>query len=89
MEVAYYLRNKIHEYMLNKLDLPNNILIRIRVYTNMKGLASTYYHSKILDNITDLDIFVRGFNMGYPMGDFVDTSNRKEYADSKLKGNVL
>lgn len=54
----------------------------------MKGLASTYYHSKILDSTADLDAFVRGFNMGHPMGDFVDAGDGKECADSKLKGKL-
>jgi hypothetical protein len=54
----------------------------------MKGLALTYYHSKILDSIADLDVFVRGFNMGHPIGDFVDAGDGKECADSKLKGKL-
>ncbi len=79
----------MYEYVSNELDLPNNILIRVRVYANTKGLASIYYHSNILDSTVDLDAFVRGFNMGHPMSDFVDAGDGKECADSKLKGNVL
>jgi len=85
MEAACHLRSKVYEYMSNELDLPNNIQIRVRIYANMKGLASTYCHSKILDSTADLDAFVRGFNMGHPMGDFVDAGDGKECADSKLK----
>jgi len=88
MEAAHNLRSKVCEYVSNELDLPNNIKIKVRIYANMKGLASTYYHSKILDNIADLDAFVRGFNIGHPMSDFVDAGDGKECADSKLKGKL-
>jgi hypothetical protein len=33
-------------------------------------------------------MFVRGFNMGHPMCDFIDAGDGKEGADSKLKGNI-
>ena len=88
MEAARHLRSKACEYVSNELDLPSHIQIRVRVYANIKGLASTYCHNKILDSTADLDAFVRGFNMGHPMGDFVDAGDGKECADSKLKGNV-
>lgn len=76
------------EYVLKELELLSHILIRVRIYANIKGLALVYYYNKILDSADDLYIFVRGFNMGYPMCDFIDAGNRKECADSKLKGNV-
>ena len=88
MDAARYLRSKVCEFVSNELDLPNNIRIRVLIYANMKGLASTYSHNKILNSKADLDAFVRGFNMGHPMGDFVDAGDGKECADSKLKGNL-
>lgn len=89
MEAARHLRSKVCEYVSNELDLPNNIQIRVRVYANLKGLASTYYHSKILNTTAAFDAFVRGFNMGHPMGDFVDAGDGKECADFKLKGKSM
>lgn len=74
------------EYISNELDLPSHIQIRVRVYANIKGLASTYCHHKILQGAAEFDAFVRGFNMGHHMGDFVDAGDGKECADSKLKG---
>lgn len=88
MEAARHLRSKVCEHVSNELDLPDNIQIRVHIYANIKGLASTYYHSKILDSTADLDAFVRGFNMGHPMGDFVDAGDGKECADSRLKSNL-
>lgn len=88
MEAALLLRNRVSEYLSIELGLPSKTEIRVRVYANIKGLASTYCHHKILDRNLDLDLFVRGFNMGHPMCDFVDAGDGKECADSKLKGNV-
>lgn len=85
-EAVRRLRTKVCEYVSKELKLPSNIPICIRVYANVKGLASVYCYNKILDSADDLDMFVRGFNMGYPMGDFVDAGDGKECADSKLKG---
>lgn len=76
------------EYISNKLDLPSHIQIRVRVYANIKGLVSTYCHNKILDSTASFDAFVRGFNMGHPTSEFVDAGDRKECADSKLKGDI-
>jgi hypothetical protein len=86
MEAARHLRSKLYENVSNELDLPNNIQMRVCIYANMKGLALTYYYSNILDNTANLNAFIRGFNMGHPMGDFVDAGDGKECADSKLKG---
>lgn len=88
MEAACHLKSKACEYVSNELDLASHIQIRVRVYANTKGLASAYCYNKILGSADDLQMFVRGFNMGYPMCDFVDAGDGKECADSKLKGNV-
>jgi hypothetical protein len=88
MEAARHLRSKVCDYVSNELDLPSHIQIRVRVYANTKDLASTYCYNKILGSAVDLQMFVRGFNMGYPMCDFVDAGDGRECADSKLKGNV-
>ena len=88
VEAAYHLRSKVSEYVSTDLDLPSHVQIRVRIYANTKGLASVYCYNRILENIDDFSMFVRGFNMGHPMCDFVDAGDGKECADSKLKGNV-
>ncbi|TGO23095.1 hypothetical protein BPAE_0144g00150 [Botrytis paeoniae] len=85
LETLHRLRTKVCEYLSTELELPSQISIRIRVYANKKGLASAYSHNKIIGNTDDFDMFVRGFNMGHPMCDFVDAGDGKECADSKLK----
>jgi len=88
IEAVRRLRTKICDYVSTELDLSSHIPIRIRIYANTKGLASAYCYNKILDGVDDLVMFICGFNMGYPMCDFIDAGDGKECADSKLKGNV-
>lgn len=88
MEAARHLRSKVCEYVTKELDLPSHIQIRVRIYANTRGLALVYCCNKILDSMDDLAVFIRGFNMGHPMCDFVDAGDGKECADSKLKGDA-
>ena len=66
--------------------LAHHIQVVIRVYANMKGLAKTYKDAEILPQLASLDEFVRGFNMGDPMCDYIDAGNGKECSDEKIKG---
>ncbi|RAL65966.1 hypothetical protein DID88_005627 [Monilinia fructigena] len=84
-EAIRLLKSKVCEYVSKELELPSQIAIRVRIFANTKGLASVYCCSKILDSADDLHMFVRGFNMGYSMCDFVDAGDGKECADAKLK----
>ena len=60
--------------------------IVIRVYANLKGLARTYKDMDILSEPGQLEEFVRGFNMGDAMCDYVDAGTGKECSDEKVKG---
>ncbi|KAH6679186.1 C-x8-C-x5-C-x3-H type zinc finger protein-like protein [Halenospora varia] len=82
---VHHLRSTVCEYVLTELQLPGHTKICVRIYENTKGLASAYCYNKILDSTADLDVFVRGFNMGYPMCDFVGAGDGRECADSELK----
>jgi len=57
----------------------------IRVYANVKGLVKTYKEMEVLSEPT-FDEFVRGFNMGDAMCDYIDAGNGKECSDEKVKG---
>ncbi|ESZ96593.1 hypothetical protein SBOR_3015 [Sclerotinia borealis F-4128] len=85
LEAVHRLRTQASEYISKELGLPSQTSIRVRIYVNKKGLASAYCYNGILDSADDLDMFVRGFNMGHTMCDFVDAGDGKECADSKLK----
>lgn len=87
-EALHHLQSTVCECVSTELKLPANIQVRVRVYANLKGLASTYCSNKILDGADKFYTFVRGFNMGHPMCDFVDAGDGKECADSKLKGTL-
>lgn len=54
----------------------------------MKDLASTYYHNKILNSTTNLDAFVRDFNIRHSISDFVNVNDEKECANFKLKDKL-
>jgi len=88
MAAVRRLRSNICDYVSTEFGLPSHIPIRVRIYANTKGLASAYCYNQILDGADDLVMFIRGFNMGNPMCDFVDAGDGKECADAKLKGNV-
>ena len=60
-----------------------HLQVAIRVYANVKGLAKTYEDMEILSS---LDEFIRGFNMGDVMCDYIDAGNGKECSDEKVKG---
>ncbi|KAJ0370075.1 hypothetical protein COL26b_010178 [Colletotrichum chrysophilum] len=66
-------------------DMPHHSQVMIRVYANLKGLAKVYHDTQILKNVETLNDFVRGFNRGSYLCDFVDAGNGKECADEKVK----
>ncbi|KAI8307608.1 hypothetical protein K4K61_003452 [Colletotrichum sp. SAR11_59] len=68
-------------------DMPHHSQVMIRVYANLKGLAKVYHDTQILKNVEILNDFVRGFNRGSSLCDFVDAGNGKECADEKVKEN--
>ncbi|KAI8158532.1 hypothetical protein K4K49_003020 [Colletotrichum sp. SAR 10_70] len=68
-------------------DMPHHSQVMIRVYANLKGLAKVYHDAQILNNVETLNDFVRGFNRGSYLCDFVDAGNGKECADEKVKEN--
>lgn len=67
-------------------SVPPHLQIIIRVYANLQGLSQSYQNSDLLSNGQTLEEFVRGFNMGDPLCDYVDAGNGKECADEKVKG---
>ncbi|KAK4077221.1 hypothetical protein Purlil1_12435 [Purpureocillium lilacinum] len=61
----------------------------VRVYANAKGLASAYDKANLPDESLSLNNFIRGFNMGNALCDYVDAGDGKECSDEKLKGKRL
>src|SRR5436190_9072003 len=86
-EASRLLMGHITEYVQNELpDLRHDLTVVVRVYANMKGLGKIYQDAKILDHAADLELFVRGFNVGHPMCDFIDAGSGKECSDEKIRG---
>ncbi|CAM1504877.1 Fc.00g024680.m01.CDS01 [Cosmosporella sp. VM-42] len=63
----------------------NHVKVVARVYANLKGLSMAYKDYDVLYDPATLFEFVRGFNMGNDLCDFVDAGNGKECADEKIK----
>jgi hypothetical protein len=63
-----------------------HVQVVVRVYANMQGLTKTYKEMGFLPQSTTFEEFVRGFNMGDVMCDYVDAGNGKECSDAKVKG---
>ena len=74
------------ELRLSFPAVAHHIQVVVRVYANMKGLAKTYKDAEVLPQLASFDEFVRGFNMGDSMCDYVDAGNGKECSDEKMKG---
>ena len=84
---AGLLKQAVEEDLRSSLPaVKHHIQVVIRVYANMKGLAKTYKDAEVLPQVASFDDFVRGFNMGDPMCDYVDAGNGKECSDEKIKG---
>jgi hypothetical protein len=60
--------------------------IIIHVYANCQGLARTYKAAKLIPDESVFDRFMVGFNNSHPLSLYGNAGNRKEAADSKLKG---
>lgn len=89
-DAARRLIQHVSEYVQNELaDLRPDLPVVVRVYANLKGLRRTYQEAHILDDENEFELFVRGFNMGHPLCDFVDAGAGKECSDEKIRGQFL
>lgn len=66
-------------------DAAHHLEVMVRVYANIEGLVMTYRELDIASESVTMT-FIRGFNMGHAMCDFVDAGNGKECSDEKVKG---
>ncbi|GBF64457.1 hypothetical protein TMEN_7173 [Trichophyton mentagrophytes] len=59
-----------------------------RIYANVRGLGETLFKAGIIDKPSVFEDFVRGFNGGRLLFDFVDVGSGKDRADDKLAGKL-
>ena len=84
---ASLLKQAVEEELQSSVpSTAHHMQVIVRVYANVKGLAKAYKEMEILPESASLDEFVRGFNMGDAMCDYVDAGNGKECSDEKVKG---
>ncbi|KAK4962288.1 hypothetical protein LTR28_004575 [Elasticomyces elasticus] len=72
----------------NVQELPSEFKIVVRVYANVKGLADVCVRAGLVDTVTKIEDFVRGFTCGKNLFDFVDVGYDKDLADGKIGGMV-
>ncbi|KAI9830817.1 MAG: hypothetical protein M1819_005342 [Sarea resinae] len=85
-EAVGRLRSSVFAHLQTKVpSIRRDVEIVVRVYANIKGLSRTYREANILDRHTDFESFVRGFNKGHPLCDFIDAGDGKECSDVKIR----
>lgn len=88
-KTASLLKQAVEEELRSSpTSTPHHEQVIVRVYANVKGLAKTYKEKEILAESASLDEFIRGFNVGDAICDFVDAGNGKECSDEKVKGKA-
>lgn len=89
MKASYLLQSAIEKKVgLVLHDPAPHLRCHVRVYANVSGLSQTYVRLGIIPNVSVFHDFVRGFNNGHSMCDYVDAGNGKECADEKIKGTT-
>ncbi|KAF2143102.1 uncharacterized protein K452DRAFT_269827 [Aplosporella prunicola CBS 121167] len=87
-QAARQLMSSVSAYLKSNVPrISPNVDVVVRVYANLQGLAKVYRDAGVTHDASELEQFVRGFNIGHPMCDMVDAGNGKECADDKIKEN--
>ena len=85
-EAGKHLRTTILDFHKTHSRYHADDRIIIRVFANCRGLGRTYKAAKVIPDESVFEQFLVGFNSSHPLSDYVDAGNRKEAADSKMKG---
>ena len=67
-------------------SIAKNSKIIVKAYANCYGLESYLNFGNEKSELVDLQEFVRGFNQGECLFEFIDVGDGKERTDIKLKG---
>ncbi|KAI9737448.1 MAG: hypothetical protein M1834_009602 [Cirrosporium novae-zelandiae] len=84
-KAARQLRDCVSEYISGNLDIGQSVNIVVRVYANINGVGKAYHNANILEESSNIELFVRGFNMGDPLCDFINAGIGKECSDDKIR----
>lgn len=81
------MRKTAMEYIRAQVpDLEHDYELVVQIYSNLRGLVKAYSDANVIYQRDDLDRFIRGFNMSYPLFSIIDAGNGKECSDAKLRG---
>ena len=67
-------------------DTSHEFDVMIFIFANIRGLTKAYTDATIIQQREDLDRFIRGFNMGHALTNYIDAGNGKECSDTKIRG---
>ena len=82
-DAAHLLRKAVADYTRG-LGMRQDIEIVVYIYANVYNLLKLYHDLQLVYDHSDVKSFINGFNMGYPLLNFVDAGNGKECAEDKL-----
>ena len=81
---------KVREHLLSLgMKDASSILVVVKAYANLSGLAQACVRDKKLNNVGDMSQFWIGFSRRFPLADFVDVGSGKEEADNKIRGRCI
>ncbi|KAF2258290.1 hypothetical protein CC78DRAFT_587336 [Lojkania enalia] len=84
-DAAHQLHTAVQHHVQRELtDVPTDLRIVCRVYANVRGLAEVLVRIGVVEEITPVLDFVRGFTRGKTLFDFVDVGPGKDRTDEKL-----
>ncbi|WEW60260.1 hypothetical protein PRK78_005745 [Emydomyces testavorans] len=88
-DAANQLWATIREYSSRNFPNLQSPKIVTRIYANVKGLAEACFKAGIVERPSLVEDFVRGFNGGRLLFDFVDVGGGKDRADDKIADREL
>ncbi len=75
------------EYIQGELEnVPHSARVVCRVHANVHGLGDMLVYNGIIHDTSQFEDFVRGFNQGNTLFDFVDVGTGQNRADEKIIG---
>lgn len=84
-QAAVHLSNRVAEWaQQNVPECPQDAKVVIRVYANLQGLAITCWKAGMIDSVSKVEDFARGFTQSTALCDFTDVGAGKDRADSKI-----
>lgn len=88
-KVASLLLQTVRDELASRNPLTaHQVQIVVRIFADVQGLATTYSGKCVSPHTAVFGEFVRGFNVGDAMCDFLDVGREKGRSDEKIQGTA-